>query len=213
LLASPASWHVAWVDAVQGLVEQSTYVGVFLALLLASLGVPIPEEMPIVAAAVLAHEGLARWWLALPVCLAGVLSGDVILYWAGRVWGERILGWGPVRLVLTPAREERLKAAYHRHAVKTIVTARHVVGLRAAAFLTAGIAHVPFVRFIVIDAGAALVSVPIMFGLAYFFTDQLQAVLADVRRVEGWLAMLAVVAIAVTFAVMAWRRQRRGIPD
>jgi hypothetical protein len=38
-------------------------------------------------------------------------------------------------------------------------------------------------------------------------------VLADVRRVEGWLAMLAVVAIAVTFAVMAWRRQRRGIPD
>jgi membrane protein DedA with SNARE-associated domain len=199
------------VHAVQGLVEQSTYVGVFLALLLASLGVPIPEEMPIIAAAVLAHEGLARWWLALPVCLAGVLSGDVILYWAGRHWGERILGWGPVRLVLTPAREEMLKAAYHRHAVKTIVTARHVVGLRAAAFLTAGIAHVPFVRFIAIDAGAALISVPIMFGLAYFFTDQLQAVLADVRRVEGWLALLAVVAIGVTLAVMAWWR-RRGVP-
>jgi membrane protein DedA with SNARE-associated domain len=201
------------VDAVQGLVEQSTYVGVFLTLLLASLGVPVPEEMPIIAAAVLAHEGLARWWLALPVCLVGVLSGDVILYWAGRVWGERILGWGPVRLVLTPAREAQLKAAYHRHAVKTIVTARHVVGLRAAAFLTAGIAHVPFVRFIVIDTVAALVSVPIMFGLAYFFTDQLQEVLADVRRVEGWLALLALVAIAVALAVVAWRRQRRGVPD
>jgi membrane protein DedA with SNARE-associated domain len=201
------------VDAVQGLVEQSAYVGVFLALLLASLGVPIPEEMPIIAAAVLAHEGLARWWLALPVCLIGVLSGDVILYWAGRVWGERIVGWGPVRLVLSPAREEQLKAAYHRHAVKTIVTARHVVGLRAAAFLTAGIAHVPFVRFLAIDAGAALVSVPIMFGLAYFFTDQLQEVLADVRRVEGWLALLALLAIAVALGVLTWRRQRRGVPD
>jgi membrane protein DedA with SNARE-associated domain len=97
--------------------------------------------------------------------------------------------------------------------VKTIVTARHVVGLRAAAFLTAGIAHVPFLRFIVIDASAAMVSVPIMFGLAYFFTDQLQAVLADVRRVEGWLALLAVVAIAITFVVMAWWRQRRGVPS
>jgi membrane protein DedA with SNARE-associated domain len=208
-----ASWHVAWVDAFQGLVEQFTYVGVFLALLLASLGVPIPEEMPIIAAAVLAHEGLARWWLALPVCLVGVLSGDVVLYWAGRVWGERILGWGPVRLVLTPAREDQLKAAYRRHAVKTIVTARHVVGLRAAAFLTAGIAHVPFVRFAVTDTVAALVSVPITFGLAYFFTDQLEEVLADVRRVEGWVALFAVLALTLTLAVAAWRRQRRGVPD
>jgi membrane protein DedA with SNARE-associated domain len=201
------------VDAFQGLVEQFTYVGVFLALLLASLGVPIPEEMPIIAAAVLAHEGLARWWLALPVCLVGVLSGDVVLYWAGRVWGERILGWGPVRLVLTPAREDQLKAAYRRHAVKTIVTARHVVGLRAAAFLTAGIAHVPFVRFAVTDTVAALVSVPITFGLAYFFTDQLEEVLADVRRVEGWVALFAVLALTLTLAVAAWRRQRRGVPD
>ena len=29
-------------------------------LLLGSLGVPIPEEMPIIAAAVLSHEGIVR---------------------------------------------------------------------------------------------------------------------------------------------------------
>ncbi len=200
-------------DALQGLVEQSAYVGVFLVLLLASLWIPVPEEMPIIAAAVLAHEGLARWWLALPVCVVGVLSGDVVLYWAGRVWGERILAWGPVRLVLSRVREERLKAAYRRHAIKTIVTARHLAGFRAAAFLTAGIAHVPFTRFVVTDAVAALVSVPITFGLAYFFTDQLEQVLADVRRVERWLGMLAVVAVVGAFAVAAWRRQRRSVID
>jgi len=201
------------VDALQGLVEQFTYLGVFAVLLLASLGVPVPEEMPIIAAAVLAHEGLTRWWLALPVCLLGVLSGDVILYWVGRHWGERILAWRPVRLVLTSEREERLKAAYRRHAIKTVVTARHVVGLRAAAFLTAGIAHVPFPRFLLTDAVAALISVPITFGLAYFFTDQLEAVLADVRRVERWLALLALLATAAALAYASWRRQRGGIPD
>lgn len=200
-------------DALQGLVEQFTYLGVFVVLLLASLGVPVPEEMPIIAAAVLAHEGLARWWLALPVCLLGVLSGDVILYWVGHHWGERILAWRPVRLVLTLEREERLKTAYRRHAIKTVVTARHVVGLRAAAFLTAGIAHVPFARFLLTDAVAALISVPITFGLAYFFTDQLEEVLADVRRVERWLALLALLATAAVLAYASWRRQRGGIPD
>ncbi len=197
----------------QGFVEQFTYLGVFAVLLLASLGIPIPEEMPIIAAAVLAHEGLARWWLALVVCLVGVLSGDIVLYWVGRHWGERVLNWGPVRLVLTPEREERLKAAYRKHAVKTIVTARHVMGLRAAAFLTAGIAHVPFALFLLIDAAAAAVGVPVVFGLAYFFTDQLEQVLADVRRVEGWLAMLAIVAVALTLALTTWRRSRRGLVD
>ncbi len=67
-------------ETLQGFVEQFTYLGIFAVLLLGSLGVPIPEdEMAIIAAAVLSHEGLARWWLALPVCLLGVLSGDMVL--------------------------------------------------------------------------------------------------------------------------------------
>jgi len=61
--------------------------------------------------------------------------------------------------------------------------ARHVAGLRAAAFLTAGMARVPFWKFILADAGAAAVSVPFVFALAYFFTDQIGAILADVHRV------------------------------
>jgi len=77
-----------------------------------------------VAAGILSHEGLARWWLALPVCLLGVLSGDVVLYWTGRRWGERILRWRMVRWVLTAPRAEALTEAYRQHALKTIVTAR-----------------------------------------------------------------------------------------
>ena len=149
--------------------------------------------MAIIAAAVLSHEGLARWWLALPVCLVGVLSGDMVLYWVGRHWGANVLNWRVVRLVLTRKREQWLKAAYRRHALKTVVTARHVMGLRAAAFLTAGMARVPFWKFVVADAGAAALGVPLVFGLAYFFTDQIKAIAADVHRVERWLALAGLV--------------------
>jgi len=121
--------------------EEFTYLGVFLVLFAAGLGVPMPEELPIMAGGVLAHEGVVRWWLMLPVCVLGVLSGDVALYWIGRHWGERVLSWRVVRFVLSPEREESLKAAYRRHGVKIVFTARHVMGLRAAAFLTAGIAR------------------------------------------------------------------------
>ena len=77
----------------QELLARFTYGGILAGLLLGGLGLPIPEEVPILAAGVLSHEGLARWWLALPVCFLGVLSGDVVLYWTGRRWGGRVLGW------------------------------------------------------------------------------------------------------------------------
>jgi membrane protein DedA with SNARE-associated domain len=61
----------ASLEALQEFVNNFTYLGVFAVLLLGSLGVPIPEEMPIIAAAVMSHENIVRWWLALPVCLLG----------------------------------------------------------------------------------------------------------------------------------------------
>ncbi len=193
----------------QSFLEQFTYAGIFLVLFAASLGVPIPEEGPIIAAGVLAHEEVVRWWIALPICFAGVLSGDVVLYWLGHHWGERVLEWRAVRRVLSRAREEQLKHGYRRHGVKIVFAARHVVGLRAAAFLTAGICHVPFAKFLAVDAAAALVGVPAGFGIAFLFTDQLQHLLADVRRIERWFVMYALVALAAWLAYLAYRQNRR----
>jgi membrane protein DedA with SNARE-associated domain len=194
---------------VETFIENFTYLGIFLVLFAAGLGVPIPEEVPVMAAGVLAHENVIRWWIALPVCLFGVLTGDIVLYWVGYHWGERILDWPMVRRVLSREREERLKAGYRRHGVKIVFTARHLIGLRAAAFLTAGIAHVPFWKFLVVDAVAALIGVPVGFGIAFLFTDQLQRVMADVQRFERWLVLYALVALAAWLGYLAWRQSRR----
>lgn len=190
----------------QDFVEHFTYLGIFALLLLGGLGAPIPEEMPIVAAGILSHQGIARWWIALPICLVGILVGDLILYTIGRYWGERVLNWRVVRRVLTRKRELTLKAAYRRHAVKTVIMMRHVTGIRAAAFLTAGIAHVPWRTFLLADAGAALVGVPLEFGLAYLFTSQIEGILADVHQMQRWLGLVALFVLTLAILVGIWRR-------
>jgi membrane protein DedA with SNARE-associated domain len=195
---------------VRHIIEHFTYVGVFLVLFSAGLGLPVPEEIPVVAAGVLAHEELVRWWIVLPVCLAGVLSGDIVLYWVGHHWGEHILEWRVVRRVLTREREEWLMTGYRRNGVKIVFTARHVMGLRAAAFLTAGIARVPFWKFVLVDAGAALVGVPAAFGLAFLFTDQVEQILGEVHRVERWLLAYALIAVVGWLVYLVWRQSRRS---
>jgi membrane protein DedA with SNARE-associated domain len=201
-----AEYTLSRVGPLEQILEEFTYAGIFVALFLGAMGVPLPEEVPILTSGVLAHEGVVRWWLALPVCLAGVLSGDVVLYWVGHHWGERVLAWRVVRLILSPAREASLKASYQRHGVKIVFAARHVMGLRAAAFLTAGIARVPFGRFLAADATASMLGVPTSFALAFFFTDQLEEILRDVHRVERWALLLALVLVAAWITVRVWRQ-------
>src|SRR5262245_65190148 len=86
------------------LIAASPYVGLYLALCLGGVGFPIPEEVPVLTAGALAHQGVVRWWLALIVCIAGVVTGDLILYWTGRRWGERVLDLRFVRRFLDTKR-------------------------------------------------------------------------------------------------------------
>lgn len=191
-------------------VEHFTYVGLFLALLAGSLGVPIPEEPVILAGGVLSHERVIQWWLALPICVVGVLSGDVVLYWIGHHWGNHVLNWRPVRRVLTPERATTLAEQYHRHGVKLVFAARHVAGLRAPAFLMAGTVRIPFWKFLAVDAGSALIGVPASFGIAYVLTDHLAEIMAGIHRIERWLVVITVV-VGVIVAVVVVRRRSRTL--
>ncbi|HET9740252.1 MAG TPA: hypothetical protein VFP78_19220 [Solirubrobacteraceae bacterium] len=74
---------------------------------------------------------------------------------------------------------------------------------------SAGSARVPFWKFVVADAGAALFGVPLAFGSAYFFTDQIQAIMADVHRAERWLGLAGLLTLAAMLVVGVWRWRHR----
>lgn len=190
------------------LIGNFTYPGVFLVLLVSGLGVPIPEELPIAIAAMMARWEVMRWQGALLACMGGALAGDMLLYWFGRHFGRRILRWSTVRRVLTPAREARIMEAYRRHGLKFLVAARLVMGIRSAAFLTAGLVRVPFLWFFLVDLVAVLVSVPLTFGVAYAVADSVAVAVARVRELQLWIAGAVLLIGAVSLIVLLRRRPR-----
>ena len=196
---------------IEGVIEYFSYGGLLVVLLLGSLGLPIPEEVPIVAAGILSHQQVMRWWLALPTCIVGVFAGDLILYWAGRHWGERVLDQPLIGRLLTRARLEQIQAGYRRRGALIVFLARNVMGLRAAAFVGAGVAGLPFWKFAAADGAAIGYGVPLNFGLAYLFSRHLHAVLAEVHRVEGWVALLVVVGGSAWIYITLRRRGDRAL--
>jgi membrane protein DedA with SNARE-associated domain len=183
------------------------YWAIMLVLVLTGSGLPIPEEVPIITAGVLAAEGVLQYpWLALGCCLFGAIVGDAIMYWIGYHFGRGVLRehrwWA--RFV-TPKRECQVEQMFKRHGLKVFFVARFLVGLRSPVYLTAGILRVSFRRFVVIDLICATAVVGTFFGLSYLFGEHIAKF---IRRAQLGIT-IAVVLVVAAIAFYLWRRYRR----
>lgn len=193
------------------------YLGVFLALLASGLGFPIPEEIPVVmAGAMVGHEGTTlKWYLMLPVVIAGVVIGDGFLYGIGRVWGTRFLrlGWVQRRLV-TPEKRAEIEKNFHERGIAVLLGARLLPGIRTPIFIMAGVLRVPLTRFLLADGLYAIPGVNLLFWLAYLLTDQMIQV---VNKLEEYrplvmVSILSAVAGALVQKYVLTRKVSTGEP-
>jgi membrane protein DedA with SNARE-associated domain len=187
------------------LIGKLGYLGIALILVLGGLGLPIPEEAPIILAAVLARNGRLWWPPALASCLAGVLVGDFVVYCLGYFYGEKVLSLRLTRRLLTRQREAQIQGYFHRHGFKILVSGRFVPGFRTAAYLTAGILKLPVIRLLVTDLIAASISTLVMFGLGFAFAYQIQK---GIREVQQWAIILVALGISSWLLVRYYKARR-----
>ncbi|WP_422927229.1 DedA family protein [Singulisphaera sp. PoT] len=194
----------------EALVGKLGYLGIALVLMLGGLGLPVPEEAPIILAAVLSRNDKMSWPIALSSCFAGVLLGDFIVYFLGYFYGERVLSFPLTRKFLTREREAQIKGYFHRHGFKILILGRFAVGFRTAAYLTAGILKLPPLRLFLTDAFAASLSTLLMFGLGYVFAHQIQT---SFDQLKHWFMVIVAVALASWLLYRYYQgRRRAGLP-
>ncbi|TJZ73229.1 DedA family protein [Chitiniphilus eburneus] len=184
------------------------YVAVFTVLLFCGFGVPIPEDVTLVAGGIISGLGYANVHTMFAVGMAGVLIGDSTMFWLGRHYGTRALKWRWVAHVLTPDRYEAVQDKFARYGNRVLFIARFLPGLRSPIFLTAGMSQcVPYWRFLLLDGLAALVSVPVWVYLGHFGADNHEWLLKWLKRGQtGILVFSALILMGV--AVWYWRRRR-----
>lgn len=167
-------------DTLLNFAHQYGLLALFLGLLASGLGLPVPEDIYMIVGGMLAQTEIERTgvpWAgpvlkSLGVLYVGVMIGDTIIYHLGRRFGDRILTARFVKRFVTPDRAEKVRAYYAKYGAATVFIARHTGPIRFVAFLMAGVSRMPFGRFFFWDSLAAVLSVPIWFGIGYFFWQQ-----------------------------------------
>lgn len=144
------------------------YVLLALCLYLSSVGMPLPQDVPLLAGGYLVGLGLIGF-PGLAVCVvASCLLGDLTAYWFGRRFGVRLIAIAPFRWFLTPERFVTVRRRFRQHQAKALFFGRFVAGVRMATFLIAGMSRMNVAKFALIDFLALCVGAPIPILLAYW---------------------------------------------
>lgn len=156
----------AW--AVSALESSGTLL-LFFALTLETLGLPVPGETFLIAAAAAAGTGKLSIGLVLIAGWAGAVLGDNIGYLLGRRFGRDFILAQGARFGITEDRYRRVELQFDRFGVWVVGVARFVVLLRQLNGLVAGTAGMPWPRFLAANVVGAALWVGFWSLLAYRF--------------------------------------------
>src|SRR5271170_8037541 len=168
---------VSLVGLISQYIEHFTYLGLFVVLMLCGLGLPIPEDVALLAGGYLVHRGVTQYPATLIVSLVGVVAGDNSLFFLGRRFGTGLVRYFSLGRPKSRHQIDRLKAFMDKHGHLAIFYARFLAGARALVYLTAGSLGVRPSRFLLYDALGAVISVPIVVSIGYFFGAQIGMVI------------------------------------
>lgn len=192
----------------------AAYLLIFGVLIACGLGLPLPEDIPLVAAGYLIWEGSFGWASSIAVTLSGVLIGDSVLFFIGRKLGPALLAHGGMKTFVKPKQMSRVRAYFRKYGEKIVFFARFVVGFRAATFFVAGTVGMPFRRFLFLDGLAGILSVPIWIGIGYLlgenFGSEIGSMLESLshyKKTFTWV-ILAVVALVVVRIILKVRKAK-----
>ena len=181
---------------IQHLAEEYGYGAVFTGVLLENTGLPIPGETITLVGGFLAGSDDLRYRWVLLSTIAGAIAGDNFGYWLGR-WGgwpllTRIGRWFNVpEERLTQAREQ-----FSNNAMQAVFLGRFVTLLRIFAGPLAGIAEMPYEKFLLCNAAGAIVWATSLVSLAYFVGR-----LISLEQLLSWVSQFGILALV---AVGIW---------
>jgi membrane protein DedA with SNARE-associated domain len=185
------------------------YVAVFSILLLCGFGVPIPEDITLVAGGIIAGLGYADVHTMFLVCMAGVIIGDGTMFMLGRFFGQRILKFSLIRRMVTPKRFTQVQEKFAKYGNRVLFVARFLPGLRSPIFIVAGMSRrVNIWQFLLMDGMAACISVPIWVYLGEYGAYN-RAWLGEMIK-RGQIGLYVVLTVGVIILLVRHFRKCRA---
>lgn len=198
---------------VQDFVLRVGYPGLFLLITLESTLVPIPSELVMPFAGILAARGEFSLPVILVINSTAALLGSAISYWIGAAGGKPLLlRYG--KFALIRAKDiELTERFFARHGKATILIGRFLPVVRHIISVPAGIARMPLPAFFTQTFIGSTIWGAILIVLGYHFGESFLATARQLKHVDliiGVVIIGVLIALAIRFVVRRRRERTSG---
>jgi membrane protein DedA with SNARE-associated domain len=185
-----------------------SYGYVFIAAVVAveGMGIPLPGELTLVIAALLAAKGYDLSIVGVIAAAAvGAVIGDNTGFWLGRWLGYRVLVKYGHYVRLTESRIKLGQYLFLRRGAAVVFCARFIAVLRALSGFVAGANRMPWRRFAVFNAAGGTLWAIAYGGGAYTLGSEARHLLGPIGIVLGLAALVAISGLGI----FVYRNEKR----
>lgn len=174
-----------------------------------SLGLPLPGEIVLVGAALLAstQHHIDPIWVGIAATI-GAIVGDSLGYAIGHRYGNRVLGWAGRKFPKHFAPEHVAKArdVFQRRGAWAVFFGRFIALLRILSGPLAGLLHMPYRKFLAANAAGGILWAGGTTALVYY----LGIVAENWLSRFSWIGLIVAVLIGIGVTIVVRRRLARA---
>jgi membrane protein DedA with SNARE-associated domain len=160
----------------------------------------------IVAAAAFARVGHGSLAIAVLAAIPGLMKFDFIYWWAGRLWGEKIILLMFPRSKHGPRYMQRVHKWGRRFTWPAVVVSPFVPIPNAIVYLIAGWAGMSLITFLILDLIGTALWVGLLAGLGYALGHHAVVVAQTISKYGLWFTIAFVVLV---IGRQVWTSQRK----
>jgi membrane protein DedA with SNARE-associated domain len=188
-------------------IEHSSYIGLFVLLILGAIGLPFPEGTTLIVCGVLIFTHVIKSIPALLIAYSGILIGDLLAYSLGRKYGRMIVTHRRFHRIISPERLSKLENTFNKKRTLLVMIGGHLIG---EIFIVAGVMRMPLSKFLAADAIASIFTIAIWTGIGYVGGNSLEVIKKDISRIEhiGILFVIILLSIYLLFRYFKSRKNK-----
>ena len=180
-----------------GIIKYS-YLGIFAALGLGILGLPIPDETLLAFVGFLALKGELSYFYAVIVAFLGTSCGVTIEYILGRTFGTRLIKRYSARMHVNSEHIQNAEKFYNRYGKLALFIGYFIPGIRHLTALFAGTSLMPYRTFAFFAYAGGILWTITFISLGYFLGDKWRKVYMYSHRY-----IIPVVLVSTVFLLIA----------
>lgn len=187
------------------------YLAVGVSLFVENMGIPLPGQLVLIAAALYAGTGNLNIYVVAVVGLLACCTGSAVGYLVGEYGGRPVLERYGKYILITGERLEKAEHFFAERGALVLLLGRFVEGVRQAAAILAGISEMSFARFILFYSAGAVIWVGFWTTISDIAGDHITTIYQYAAYAAAGIGVI-IVLLLVRMAVRA-RRRSRSLPQ